>query len=316
MGIVRLRRALDHIIRSVAVHSDLSPGTKPLDKIIDDLAHKSILPAVICKHCRVVKDFGNIAAHGNSVASYTDEDKDLSMVEAKMCATSMEIIARWYFERITPQLPEDNPYVVVSGEMISKEMIHQAVQIDALIYPEKFRGMFEICCSWFEKNPHIYIMIIDGSTHNVIGYVNAMPLEAEYYARIASGSTIDIDIPSSVIRKYDLPDFYLLYFASICLHPSYQNTSAFRALYDAFIEKLVQLARNDIFMTEILADAVTPEGVRLCRYAGMHEERQTEHKSTIYKVSLLPPALRVTTKTGKNLLGFYKRKYEEFKDLL
>ena len=52
---------------------------------------------------------------------------------------------------------------------------------------------------------------------------------------------MDVTILPDFIKTYDLPDFYYLYFASIGIHPSYQNSNAFKVLYDAFVEKLLQL---------------------------------------------------------------------------
>ncbi len=316
MAVVRLRRALDHVIRSTAILCDIVPGTKPLEQIIDELTHKRILPGIIVKHCRVIKDFGNLAAHGDSAKLFNDEGNELTSVEAQMCAGSIEIILRWYIDQIAPKLFEENPYNVVSEDKITTDMIRQTTEIDALIYPDSFRGVYDKCCLWFERNPHIYTIIIDALTQQVVGYINAMPLEHDAYLTVENGSILDVDIHPQSIRRYDLPDFYQLYFASIGIHPSYHNTAAFRALYDAFINKLVQLARNDVFVSEIMADAITNEGVRLCRYAGMREHKATPHGSKIFKLTLMPPSLRVRTMAGKTLLNFYSSKYEEFRDLL
>lgn len=303
------------MIRNIANINCLSSGTKPLDNIINELSRNSILPPLIVKHCKVVKEFGNLAAHGDNISMSNSSQCDLSEYEAQLCVDSITVIARWYFDSIVPNLSQENPYCAITGKDIQLDMIDQTIEIDNLIYPEKYRGMKDVCYAWFEKNPHIYTLIQDKQTERVVGYINAIPLEKEYYQRLEKGATIDLEIPANEIRRYDLPDFYFLYFASIGIHPSYQSTSTFRALYDAFIETLIKFTHQDIFISEIMADAVTEEGVRLCKYAGMKKVIDSNHKSTIYKVSLLPPSLRVTTKAGKNLTGFYSRKYEEFKDL-
>jgi hypothetical protein len=195
-------------------------------------------------------------------------------------------------------------------------MIDQALAIDAAVYPEHLRGIQEVCYQWLARNPDIYIIIMDPAADIVVGYINAMPLEKAFYNELESGRRIDVDFPAQALRTYDLPDLYELYFCSIAVNPSYHTTSAFRTLYDAFIDKLLALARREIFMTEILADAVTEEGRKLCLYAGMKSIKQTDHASEIFKVSLLPPALRATSLKAKNLLVFYQDRYESFRSLL
>ena len=108
--------------------------------------------------------------------------------------------------------------------------------------------------------------------------------------------------------------FLSLILRSIGTHQSYHNSNAFKVLYDAFIEKLLQLARIEIFIVEIMEDAVSNESIRLCKYVGMTEIK-TMNNSAIYKVSLLPPSLRITSSAGKNLFSFFKSKYENFKEL-
>lgn len=61
-------------------------------------------------------------------------------------------------------------------------------------------------------------MIQDKHSGKIAGYINAIPLEQEFYRAIESGSIIDLSIPPDAIRRYDLPDFYLLYFSSIGIH--------------------------------------------------------------------------------------------------
>jgi hypothetical protein len=315
MSIVRLRRALDHIIRRLTVQADLVAGTKPLDQLIDELQRKNVIPGIIVKHCRVIKEFGNLAAHGAVPVDNFGEVSNLTNVELDICSNSTEVILKWFLDKILNDLNEKNTFRIIDLPEINYDMIKQTVGIDKLIYPETFWPNYQTCYQWFERNPHIYTLLFDESTSQIIGYINAMPLELDIYTEIENGGFIDIDIPASKIREYDLPDFYPLYFASIAIHPSYHNTNAFRALYGGFINKLISFARNDIFISEIMSDAVSDEGKKLCRYTGMREIRKTTHNSSIFKVTLLPPALRITTKEGKLLLQYYNEKYEFFKDL-
>lgn len=316
MAVVRARKAVDLVLRSVSQHANIAPGTKPIEQLLDELKRARMLPPIVERHCRVVKDFGNFAAHGSELGSEAGADSALTLSEACLCAESTMVIARWYCSHIAPQLSADIPFRIKNGAQVSPAMIDQALAIDKMVYPEHLRGIRDICISWLERNPEIYTLLTDPNTDKVVGYINAMPLEPEYYRMLESGKRIDVDFPASAIRRFDLPDFYLLYFCSIAIDPSYHSTTAFKTLYDAFIDKLLELAQREIFVTEILADAVTDEGGRLCRYAGMREIGNSSHDSKIFKVTLLPPALRVTSLKAKKLTVFYQNRYEEFRDLL
>jgi hypothetical protein len=87
-------------------------------------------------------------------------------------------------------------------------------------------------------------------------------------------------------------------------------------LYEAYFDKLLNLARNDVYVSEIIADAVTKDGEKLCNFIGMKKINDTNHDSLIFKTTLLPPSIRVTTRKAKNLALLYQNKYEEFKELL
>lgn len=316
MSLVRMRRALDLIMRGVASVAGIIPGTKPIEQLLVELTKVSAIPPIVQKHCRVIKEFGNLAAHGNDEFIHGFEENDITEMEAKICAQSMIIVANWYKNKIVPQSDGEGNYIIVTGQEITTNLIDQAIEIDKINYLEQFRGIRDTCLEWHARNSQIYTMILDPITKNVVGYINSMPLEANFFNKIKSGTTIDLDIPPCEIRKYDLPDFYLMYFSSIGIHPSYHSTNAFRFLYDAFIKKLIILAKNEIFISEVIADAITPEGRQLCSFAGMKEVCKTNHNSSIYHTTLLPPALRATTISGKSLLAFYRKKYDEFRDII
>ncbi|TXK82584.1 hypothetical protein [Paenibacillus sp. N3.4] len=127
---------------------------------------------------------------------------------------------------------------------------------------------------------------------------------------------MDTDILASDIRSYDLPDIYKLYLCSVAISQDYRGSVAFKMLYEAFFNRLLHLAQQDVYISEIVADAVTEEGKKLCEFLGMKQVKVSNHDSSIYKVSLLPPSIRVTTDKAKIFQTLYQKKYEEFKDLL
>lgn len=202
---------------------------------------------------------------------------------------------------------DSDNFVCHLGRKITQDMIYQAVCIDQSVFSTEFQGIYDTCIEWWKKNRYIYVMIEDPLQKRIAGYINAMPLTNEYYHRIRSGETIDVNIPISEIETYDFPDTYKLYFSSIAIHPDYQNSSAFKILFDAFIYQIMHLFEREIYFSSIVADAVTPAGEKLCKYIGLTHTIDSNHDSKIYEGSLIPPSIRPTTFWCKRLIASYQQ---------
>jgi hypothetical protein len=151
MAIVRLRRAMDVMLRNISIMYDIIPGTKPIEQLLTEINKANVMPNIIQKHCKVIKEFGNLAAHGGDESGSDLELSTLSIQEANMCAESISAIAHWYLISIAPSIKEESSLTTVSGIQVTKEMIDQAVEIDSLNYPPELRGVREICYSWHDK---------------------------------------------------------------------------------------------------------------------------------------------------------------------
>lgn len=316
MAIICARKAVDFMLRSACEMVEIKPGTKPLDNIINDLNKAGYIPNIIEKHSRIIKDFGNVAAHGLNTESMEDQNDNLTDVEAEICSRALNSIVIWYTSKVLPKVLDIFPFEVIHGKEIGSYRIKQAVEIDQKSYSEEFQGVYELCMGWFIQNPDIYTVIVDKRIDKVVGYINAMPLEEEIISKIQDGVYMDTDIKPEYILTYDFPDFYKLYLCSVVIDPDYRGSIAFKMLYEAYFDKLLNLARNDVFVSEIIADAVTKDGEKLCNFIGMKKINDTQHGSAIFKTTLLPPSIRVTTKKAKHLAILYQKRYEEFKDLL
>ena len=318
MAMVRVRRALESMIRSACSSSGIEPGDRPLDHLIATLVKAGALPEVVRRHCRVVQEFGNLSAHVAESESAFGElpGSSLSALEADYCARSLSLIAGWYQAHVLPRVLERPSFRVLTAGEIGLPQLTEAAGIDVHVYPPEFRGKPDVLLGWHRRNRDVFTLVADVDTGRVVGCLTVLPLTDDIFARIESGALIDVELPVSAIRTYDLPDFYKLYVASVVVDPTYQGSAAFRALYEAYLAKLLDLAQRDIFVTEVLADVVSADGERLAAFIGMEKVRPSQHNSTIQKAMLLPPSLRVTTRRGKQLCVYYEAKYEEFKDLL
>ena len=202
-------------------------------------------------------------------------------------------------------------FAVLAGRQVSFNDIVEATELDALSYPECYRGEPDTCRAWALANPDIYVMLRDMNTGRIVAYINAMPVTDECYDRMKNGTFIDVDISPDCILPYDMPYPYSIYFSSVVIHPDYRNTGVFKLLFDAILNRFLELGSCEVFIRRMLADAVSPEGEKFCRLFGMARISKTAHGSTLYEVSMIPPKFRVTSQMTKRLYDYYSAKYRD-----
>jgi len=158
----------------------------------------------------------------------------------------------------------------------------------------------------------IYTMIKDTKSNKIVAYINASPITDECYEDMLEGKYADSCIDDDCIVSYDLPGLYNLYFASVVVDQSYQNIGILKYIYDSFVEKMINLLNNDIIIERVIADAISPKGRKFCELFGMKKIiNKTDHNSTIYEVSMIPPQFRVSSIMTKKLFDLYERKAKE-----
>lgn len=200
---------------------------------------------------------------------------------------------------------------IITGRQVTNEDIREAVLLDTLVYDDIYHVDTALCEEWFKVNPDIYVMAKDNRTGKVIAYVNISPVTDECYERIKNGDFIDTGITADMILSYDMPFPYSVYFSSIVIHPDFQNTEVFMELFNAIVEKFILLGEHDVFVHRMIADAVTKNGEKFCRLFGMNRVKNSNHESTLYEITMIPPKFRVISKKSKQLYDYYQRKYNE-----
>lgn len=206
---------------------------------------------------------------------------------------------------------------IVEGKDVTPEDIAQASYLDTLVYDKVFCAPVDVCLQWNAVNNRIYTMARDTETGKIVAYVNLSPVTDSYYEKIKSGTFLDVYLPPEAIASYDMPScMYNLYFSSIVIHPDYQNTGVFLPLFNAIVNKFIALGDSGIFIHRMIADAVSERGRQFCRLFGMKNVKTSEHNSTIYEISLLPPQFKVSSRPTKELFDFYRTVYLENKDFM
>lgn len=200
---------------------------------------------------------------------------------------------------------------IITGKQVTLEDIKQAVYLDTLVYDDIYHVDTTQCEKWFNVNPDIYVMAKDIQTGRVIAYVNISPVTDECYDRIKNGDFIDTGITADMILSYDMPFPYSVYFSSIVIHPDYQNTEVFMEIFNAIVDKFIALGEHEVFIRRMIADAVTNNGEKFCRLFGMTKLKGSDHDSSLYEITMIPPKFRILSKKSKQLYDYYQRKYND-----
>ena len=99
---------------------------------------------------------------------------------------------------------------------------------------------------------------------------------------------IESEITLERIPEFELPGHYHLYFVMMALKPKYRHTEAVHLLYHSFLTVLEELAANQVFFDDIIANAYTPHGVSVCRSLGMQRIGNHVSHGTIYYMPFYP----------------------------
>ncbi len=210
-----------------------------------------------------------------------------------------------------PNPPQEKRVSILSGKQVTTNDIQQAITLDKLVYDEIYHVDENVCEEWFKTNPDIYVMAKDIKTNQIIAYVNIAPVTEECYDMIRQGDFIDVKMTADMLLSYDMPGPYSLYFSSIVIHPDYQNSEVFMEILNAIIDKIISLGRQEVFIHKMLADAVTSNGLKFCKLFGMQKVNTSNHNSSLYEISMIPPKFRILSKKCKQLYDYYTQKYEE-----
>lgn len=249
------------------------------------------------------------------LSTYFSNEQD----QKRMIDLSLAAVINWYTAYISSILwkgrKEDHYEVILPEEMSYQDFV-EMYEIDKLVLRSDLIAPPDITYEWYKYNVYTHIAVRSINTGRVAGYFALLPVTDELFAKIQSGDFKDNDLSTDGLRQYDMADFYKLYAAAVCIHPKHQNTTAFNRLYHALIEMMYELAtERDIYITDIITEASTKQGEKLCKILGLKKMMDTHLDTELYTASLLPPSLRLNSLFGHKLIRFYQEKYDEMRDL-
>jgi len=195
-------------------------------------------------------------------------------------------------------------YDLLRGQDAPPEAIEGVIALDAVSFDAFYHVSAEDNRSLFLLNRENGLIVREKATGEVVGYSMLLPVSAETYAMIREGRFVDTGLHSGMVVGYDRPGIYDLYFASMAIRPDHRGRLVVQ-MVDAMVRDFIDLAGRGVYIRRMLADVVSREGEKLCRFFGLDEVCETDHNSKIYEVSGLPPKIRVTTATTKRLFDAY-----------
>lgn len=199
--------------------------------------------------------------------------------------------------------------VGVSQADLTPRDLKEIYNIETLVYPKEVAGKEEATTIIYNQNPYSLAAARDVETGDIIAFICAYPITEKFYNEINSGTFDDTYVTPEDVEKYNRPGDYKLYVSSLCVHPKYNKTTAFRVVYESFLNIFENLAKKGIFISEMLADSATKRGAVLCRGLGMKKHLVTSHNTTLYK-------MQITGENQKKLFGKHQKLQEIYQNRL
>lgn len=287
--------------------------TKNLKLVKGELTKKGLLNKTLISHIDFIFEYAEDALDIDSALNNNMYDETY----IENCARTLKLFLNWYINNTKTNEYTTTAFQIINAEQILYNDLLQVFQIEKKLLPHDMISSVEEIASWYETNIFTLIGIKDIQTNKLVGFFNTLPITEKLFEEILNGNFIDVEVPKNEIRNYDIPGFYKLYISSICIDVKYRHTNAFKVLYNAFIDFLLDLAVNkEIYISDIIADAITGEGEKLCEAIGMKKIKISNHNSKIYKALLIPPEIKLISKNGIKLIQYYKKIYKQYQEFI
>jgi hypothetical protein len=277
----------NQIAEEIKVISTLSNDEDIVTSI--QLVLKTILQDIATKeNIYIEQDFTNIIK-----SQVLEEAEGLHYIldeqdgDIKEYVTQFENFTNWYIKNYSKTgLIRNKKIKATKQAELTEEDLNEIYKIETLVYPKEIAGKEEATTIVIESNKHSIAAARDEETGKVVGFICAYPITDDFYKTLVSGVFDDTNITPQDIMQYDQKGHYKLYISSLCVHPKYTRSAAFGVVYKSFVQIVEELARQDIFITEILADTATKKGSLLCRSLGMKKCIETDHDTILYKINI------------------------------
>ena len=217
LGLVKAKYVVDYLVKSLwKIKFGLDSEMPSLSCNNAEDVVNLIGPANLntLEHLKLIQRISADAAKGNAV------DKD--MIE--LVEESLFRVVLWMCE-VGNDLRKDrkkSPLLVkIYPGDFSKDDIIETFKIEKKILRPDLISHWEEVYKWYTYNNYTSLGVRDLDSNSVVAFANLIPVTEEFAGLLRSGTITDVEIPLKYIRQYNIPDFYTVYIASICVDPAY-----------------------------------------------------------------------------------------------
>lgn len=258
-----------------------------VERMIGPLTSAGVLPRAIGLHVRTIQNNSSPGSH------YQQHPLNRSHLEIALRAL-VEILAWRYsiepFPARTSAGKEDTGMRVAglaetlawgwNGVRLLEEFIRLDYEtLDSLRPADE--GSPHQWAPIFVSQPDSWRMI-SPANGVIAGYWHFVPLGDADWRLALSGQLLDSDITVDRIPFFQLPGRYRIYMVQVCLVPGYRGTASVRLLFRSIFDVLNALAQEDVFVTDVSANAYTAEGAALCKAFSLDAGCAHSKHGTIY----------------------------------
>lgn len=167
------------------------------------------------------------------------------------------------------------------GENMTDKQLLQAVALDRIVYPQSYWLNDETALGYLHACPAVYTYAADAG--NLIGYINMSCIDEGSYHTLRGGRQNDLFITAANLRVPSEGKKNYLYFSSVAVVPAYRGRGIARKLFSRFGDKLALLRSRGIYFADVLADAISEHGEKLCLSLGMKYEKISESGGKLFR---------------------------------
>ena len=319
LAIVHSRKIIISILQFVSCNNETGHRNFSLNELIELCFQKGMINEKINTILFSMNRLSEIVFSMYQFPIGHTSEKKLHPDEFSSFIQSFKLILLWFIKYSKTHIDFEKSYFNLAPELMKPSHFSQICELEKK-YPPQFRTSSDTIITWHRHNPNIYTIITDTKKKNVIGLIEALPLKAEYSERLYRSELNDTEIPTDAIEKFEKPAVMKLYISSVIIDSFYYNSDIFVFMFDAFLKKLLSLARKGMFFSEVFADIINPQGRKIARYWEMEKVNDTNHSTSMYKLTLIPPSLEellhiTDHKTAESLNFYYERKFNELKEI-
>ncbi len=319
LALIYSRRIIIEILQIISCHNETGHTNFNLIELIELCYQKSLINEKIKNALEEMHGISEIAFSMHQFPIGYTSEKKIHQDEIVCYLKSFSLLLLWFLKHNKTSALQEGTYYNLAPELMKPLHFSQICELEKK-YPPQFRTSSDTINTWHKHNPNIYTVITDLKKRNVIGLIEALPLSAEYSDKLYRSELNDTEIPTGAIVQFNKPAVLKLYISSVIIDAFYYNSDIFVFMFDAFLKKLLMLARKGIYFSEVFADIINPQGRKIARYWEMEQVCETLHGSAIYKLTLLPPSLEellhiTDHKTAESLNFYYQRKFKELQEI-